>query len=95
MPFNSETGSEAGKKSSREGIPNKMTALQKQRIAEIIDMIDEYTTEDIEKLKPVERQKLRAEYSEFVTPKLFRAEQIIEMGKDFRDVIYDKKNPED
>jgi len=95
MPFDKETAKRAGEKSSREGIPNKIQKEHRDRISDLIDKIDEYQDADINAMKPIERQKLRAEYSEFVAPKLSRSEHRHEFDEDFRDVIYGKKDTED
>lgn len=92
MKFNSETGRNAGKKSTRKGIKDNFSKKRIEKIEEILQELDRDIKSDIKSLPKQQRTRFWLDLQEYVVPKLARSEQIIEMGKDFRDVIYDKKD---
>ena len=70
MPFNSKTGTKAGQKSSRAGVPNKDTCRREW----ISDFLNKYFNgklkEDFDSLAPGERVKAALKLLEFDTPRL-------------------------
>lgn len=70
MPFNSETASKAGKKSSRKGVPNKSTKAIRQYFQELLSENLEQLKEDIEMLAPENRIRVLLELARYVVPRL-------------------------
>ena len=69
MRFNSETGAEAGKKSSRKGIPNKNTKELREEIQEIIEKLTPLVLDDLKELEPDKRISHYIKLLAFVIPK--------------------------
>ena len=70
MAFTAETAREAGKKSSREGTPNKTTAELRERIKNVLEENFERLQEDINQLEPKDRVKVILDLAKFVIPTL-------------------------
>jgi len=73
MPFNSNSGKHAGRKSSRNGVPNKDKSMR-DWIATFIEDDRQQAVEDWQTLTPFERWRLRTKLHEYITPKLNRTE---------------------
>lgn len=71
MPkFDNETGKQAGKKSSRAGIPNKDVSGREWIKSFLEDYRKEKWKEDFYSLTPGERQKIAVKLMEYDVPKL-------------------------
>lgn len=74
MLFDSESAREAGKKSSRKGIPNKLPNGVKDKIATLVDKLGEKMEYDLASLSTTERVKAYLSLLEFIEPKKSRVE---------------------
>jgi hypothetical protein len=54
------------------GTPNKFTSEIKQRIENVLDVLDETLEEDLRKIEPGRRVELWAQLQEYIRPKLSR-----------------------
>lgn len=70
MPFDKDTASKAGKKSSRKGKPNKTTEEIRERFQMLISNNLEQLEDDLNDLEPEKRLKYVIELSKFVIPTL-------------------------
>lgn len=76
MPFDKNSASKAGKKSSRKGSPNKTNEEIRERFKDLLDDNLERIQEDLDKLEPEERLKIILNLSKFVLPTLKSTEII-------------------
>lgn len=90
--FDSETGKEAGQKSSRAGIPNKETSRREWITTFLNDYTNEKLKEDFYSLTPGERIKFAVKLMEFDTPKLRTIEEKTLNPITTIRVIYDDKD---
>ncbi len=75
MPaFNKETASEAGKRSSRKGRPNKAAKELRETVKSILETYAETMEEDLKALEPKDRLNILVRLLEFAIPKLTRGE---------------------
>jgi len=70
MSFTSETGKEAGKKSTRAGKQNKTTEETRERFKELLEENFDKIQEDLEQLAPDQRIKVLLDLAKFVLPTL-------------------------
>lgn len=70
MAFNSESGKEAGKNSSRKGISNKKTAKIRDKIVLILENNISDLESDLNSLRPKERLEILLKLMTFVLPKV-------------------------
>ena len=75
MPYNKETASISGQKSSRKGTPNKVTSEHRQLIDKLISCPDDLE-KDLRELSPKDRMDSIIKLLEYTTPKLARKESI-------------------
>lgn len=73
------------------GLRNKRTQEILEQIDKIMSILDETMEEDIKKLRPSERTKLKTDLLEYQIPKLARTETKIEGDVEFRHVDYKEK----
>lgn len=91
MAFDSTTAAMAGKKSSREGKPNKTTQEIRSLFQELLEKNLETLQADIESLKPADRLRVVIDMAKFVIPTLRSTELKSDEGEfktitiDFRD----------
>ena len=81
MPFDKNTAGEAGRKSSRKGIPNKATKKIKTFLLDFLEEDQEKAIEDWPKLDPKDRWSIRSKLYDYVTPKMTRTNMQIDVGK--------------
>ena len=72
--FTSETGKEAGQRSTRKGVKDAFTKKSMERIRKVLDQLEETLTEDIQSLPKHQRVRLWFELQEYVNPKLQRTD---------------------
>ena len=70
MAFNSNTAKKAGKKSTRQGVPNKATANVRELIASFVENKFEQVTNNFDKLEPSEQWKVIRDLLPYCAPKL-------------------------
>ena len=70
MPFNKTTASEAGKKSSRKGVPKRSTAEVREDIQKIVDELTPLVLEDLKDMHADKRVHHYIRLLNFVLPKL-------------------------
>lgn len=68
--INKRNASEYGKRSSRKGTPNKITAEIREKFTLLLDNNLDRLQEDIDALEPSERIKILLQLSKFVIPSL-------------------------
>lgn len=81
MPFDRKTASEAGRRSSRKGVPNRSTTTLRQYVQALLDDNYEQIAQDLKKLKPKERVDAWCRLLEYALPKLQRSEMSIDISK--------------
>ena len=69
MPFDKETASEAGKKSSRSGTPNRSTSELKQLLQTILENNLETLEQDLRQMKPEQRVQAILNIASYILPK--------------------------
>ncbi|MBC8436178.1 MAG: hypothetical protein H8D88_01290 [Bacteroidetes bacterium] len=73
MVVRNEKGQYAkGHEGKPKGAKNKITALQKERVEFVLNLLEDTLEEDMENMKPKERVELWASLQEFIRPKLQR-----------------------
>ena len=73
MPFTSESGALAGRKSSRTGVSNQQNKVLKEKVDMLIEDRWEQLMTDLDSLEPKERARIIIKLFEFALPKLSRA----------------------
>lgn len=63
------------------GAKNKFTREVKERIEDILERLDDFLGNDLEKMKPADRVRLWADLQEYIRPKLQRMNMEIEPGE--------------
>jgi len=82
MPYDKKTASEAGSKSSRAGIPNKVTAKTKEAFQLIMDGNIERFQEWVDSVAETDPKgafEMMMRLAEYITPKLQRKEHRVEI----------------
>jgi hypothetical protein len=72
MPFDTETGAAAGRKSSRKGSPNRGTAELRAFVVELIEKNQNAIANDLNALEPKDRVTFWLRLLEFALPKIAR-----------------------
>ena len=86
---NKETASMAGKKSTRNGVPNKATAKVREAFKLLVENNLEQMQSDIDSLEPKERLNIIIQLAKFVLPQLQAI--TLDDAKDHRPVIIEYK----
>ena len=81
MPFDTNSGREAGKISSRKGSPNRELASLRKRIEILLEDQFEQFLNDLNDLLPKERIDTYVKLLEYAIPKLQRKEATIDLSK--------------
>lgn len=81
MPFDSDSAKEAGKKSSRKGIPNGATAEVKDFYVSLLSGQQSKIEKELKKLEGRDYLNAIFKLSEYVIPKQRQVEQIIDLSK--------------
>ena len=79
--FNSDSAREAGHRSSRKGVPNRIPKQARLFISDFLGADQEAAETDWNDLTPWERWQMRARLMEFVVPKLQRSETTIDVSR--------------
>lgn len=81
MAFNSDTARQAGRKSTRRGIPNRATSDLRQVVADLLDRNADAIVKDLEALEPKDRVNAWIRLLEFSLPKLNRTSTELSAGE--------------
>lgn len=74
MPFDKETARQAGKKSSRRGVSNRVTKAGKRFLIDFLEGDQDQAEKDWGKLSAYERWQIRPRIYEYVLPKMNRTD---------------------
>lgn len=81
MPFDEKTAREAGKASSRKGIPNKATKKTKAFLIDFLQDDQEKAMKDWDELEPKDRWNIRSRLYDYITPKMSRTDMHLDVSK--------------
>jgi len=75
MPLTKTSFKTGERKAGRaKGTPNKIPSIAKERVTELLDLLDSGIADNLEQLTPKERVDLYVKLLEFVMPKMARVE---------------------